>query len=176
MAIQQSEEVIAGGGPDDYPEARHVVLRGKTSVRITHHSMGVTHPPIPHDSDAGGLCGRHSLATSGVLTPQASLVVDQGLCVARRPRRTCLLRPCRRHARERPCRLHRMCLRHICLRRTCLLRPSRRHGHERLYRRHRTCLRRTYLRRLYLHQHRASSPLTASSWQTDSFRSQPELR
>ncbi len=38
MAIQQSEEVIAGGGPDDYLEGRHVVLRGKTSVRITHHA------------------------------------------------------------------------------------------------------------------------------------------
>ncbi len=28
MAIQQSEEVVAGGGTDDYLEARHVVLRG----------------------------------------------------------------------------------------------------------------------------------------------------
>ncbi len=27
MTIQQSEEVIAGGGTDDYLEARHVVLR-----------------------------------------------------------------------------------------------------------------------------------------------------
>ncbi len=28
MTIQQSEEVIAGGGTDDYLEARHIVLRG----------------------------------------------------------------------------------------------------------------------------------------------------
>ncbi len=38
MAIQQSEEVIAGGDHDDYLERRHVVFRGKTSVPITHHA------------------------------------------------------------------------------------------------------------------------------------------
>jgi len=52
------------------------------------HAVGVTHPPIPHDSDAGALYRRRSPSPGDVFTPQGSLIVDQAFYVARRPRRT----------------------------------------------------------------------------------------